>query len=216
MADPPTTTGPPVSATPGGVAKTAANIRKPTADEQKIIDKNEDERFSALKKAIEIADGLLSRRTKANGGGFQFIEGDTRTILAINRWTYTTQLLDPFWDVLGKARALMLQNQAIGRLGHSVDTVRKYHAYVHQKHKSRGVFFCHEVYWGDHPWCQREVLMHEYYHFCGCGHHYSTTKTDEALQCAHHMAELVFDLALGSTSGCGGNPICRLKPSEID
>lgn len=60
--------------------------------------------------------------------------------------------------------------------------------------------------------CQHEVMAHEFFHLSGLVHAYGTTDPDEAINCPHHMAELVFDLATGETEGCSRPPLDDLVP----
>ena len=48
------------------------------------------------------------------------------------------------------------------------------------------------------PNCQHEVLTHEFFHFIvGPQHFYTTNQHSEAMRCPHHLARVVFDIALG-------------------
>ena len=48
------------------------------------------------------------------------------------------------------------------------------------------------------PNCRQEVVTHEFFHFIvGLQHFYSATTNAEAMQCPHHLARAVFDIAVG-------------------
>lgn len=53
------------------------------------------------------------------------------------------------------------------------------------------------------------MITQEYFHYLvGLQHFYGTTSTLEALQCPHHLAELVVDIALGEVAGCDDGSAC--------
>lgn len=197
----------------GGAPADASNIREPDGGETTAINTAEAERASALSRALQLIDALLAKRppddTDGNSGAPVLTADDQKIIDAAGRWLFTTQLNSIFWDTLGTARGLIAQNQALSARPH-VDTVKNDFAYVYgQNTVSQGVFFC-MPFFNTNSNCRREVITHEYFHFLGLGHFYTTTITSEALQCAHHMAELVFDIATGCTLGCGGAiSVCR-------
>ena len=60
--------------------------------------------------------------------------------------------------------------------------------------------------------CMNEVMAHEFFHLSGLVHGYGTTDPEVAINCPHHMAELVFDLATGQTEGCSRPPLDDLRP----
>jgi hypothetical protein len=60
--------------------------------------------------------------------------------------------------------------------------------------------------------CRQEVITHEFFHFIvGLQHFYSTSTTSEALRCPHHLARVVFDIAVGQQlAPCAVNgSVCR-------
>ena len=157
--------------------------------------------------------GILAQRPAGDsdgGSGAPTFTPDQQGLVdKICYWLYLPGVNATFWSALDTFNGLMTKNQGIGKVGYWVDTVKTDHAYVYAKDQSRGMFFCLTVYFTDNDLCQREVLLHEYYHFCGCGHHYDASTSAEALACAHHMAELTYDLAIGCTGGCKPAGVCQ-------
>ncbi len=205
----------PVSVAPGAVATVTNPIRPPTADEQSVIDAAEKQRASALSAALAQISAFLGRKpADADGDGSsgapEFSVDDMKIVDKVQRWLFLPSVNSQFWDCVQKFHDLVTQNQALGTLTHSVDTVSTDHAYVFNTDTSRGVFFSLNVYFKDNSDCQREVIVHEYFHYIvGPDHFYSTTQTDEAMKCPHHLSELVFDLATGCTLGCSKIGVCH-------
>lgn len=69
-----------------------------------------------------------------------------------------------------------------------------------------------DPFFGANVRCMREVMAHEFFHLSGLVHAYDTKDPDEAINCPHHMAELVFDVATGETEGCSRPPLDDLVP----
>ncbi len=182
----------PVSVAPGAVATVTNPIRPPTADEQSVIDAAEKQRASALSAALAQISAFLGRKpADADGDGSsgapEFSADDMKIVDKVQRWLFLPSVNSQFWDCVQKFHDLVTQNQALGTLTHSVDTVSTDHAYVFNTDTSRGVFFSLNVYFKDNSDCQREVIVHEYFHYIvGPDHFYSTTQTDEAMKCPHH------------------------------
>lgn len=66
-----------------------------------------------------------------------------------------------------------------------------------------------EAFFNTNSRCQREVITHEYFHFIvGAQHHYDATTTAEAIQCPHHLTELVFKIARDQVEGCSLGSVC--------
>jgi len=201
---------PPTDASNGGAAAAvpadASAIRDPNASETTAIDRAEAERASALAGALQLIDALLAKRPQDDGDGGSgaptYSSGDQRVIDAVGRWLLIPDVNATFWDSLSTSRDLISQNQAL-KADHHIDPVKNDYAYVYGSgNVDKGVFFC-MPFFNTNPDCRHEVITHEYFHFLGLDHYYSTTLTEEALKCAHHMAELVFDVATGCTLGCG-------------
>ena len=189
------------------------NVRDPTSTEASAISTAETERASALAKALRLADATLTKRPAedtdgGSGAPASWSSDDQRVLDTAGRWLYTPQVNGAFWIALAKSRDLMSRNQGLSAQAH-VDTTTTDYAHVDEKRElSKGIFFG-SLFFRSNANCQREVLTHEYFHFLGLDHYYDTSDTYEALQCAHHLAEFVFDLATGCTSGCRPNATCR-------
>jgi len=189
----------------GSATSDTGNIREPNENETTAIDAAETERASALTRALQLIDALLGKRpaddTDGGSGAPEITTDDQRVIDAAGRWLLTPQVNSTFWDTLSTARDLVAKNQALNA-AHHIDTTKNDYAYVYGLDTvDKGLFFG-MPFFNTNSNCRREVVTHEYFHFLGLGHFYSTTTTGEALQCAHHMAELVFDIATGCTLGC--------------
>jgi hypothetical protein len=205
----------PVRVTPGGTTSVSNPIRAPTSDEQQVIDTAEKERTSALASALQQLTTLLSRQPEDDGddssGAPSFSAADQKVVVTVLRWLYLTSVNATFWDCVKRVVTMINQNQGLGTLTPWVDTEKTDHAYVYAFQPDQGVFFTKKTYLtGDNTNCQREVIVHEYFHhIVGPAHYYATEQTDEAMKCPHHLAELVLDLATGCTGGCTRVGICR-------
>lgn len=69
-----------------------------------------------------------------------------------------------------------------------------------------------DPFFGSNVRCMNEVMAHEFFHLSGLVHAYGTTDPAEAVNCPHHLAELVFELATGETEGCSRPPLDDLTP----
>ncbi len=189
------------------------NIRAPTAEETDAIADAENERAWALAEALRMVNAMLAKQpeddTDDGSGAPTLTPDDQRVLDTAGRWLYTPRLGAEFWDALTTARNLISGNQELSAQA-QVDTATNDFAYVYGEGTvSTGIFFC-MPFFASNSDCRREVVTHEYFHFLGLDHFYSTSQTSEALRCAHHMAEFVFDLTTGCVLGCQGTKaICR-------
>jgi hypothetical protein len=76
---------------------------------------------------------------------------------------------------------------------------------------SKGIVI-EDPFFTTNPQCRWEVVAHEFFHLSGLEHFYSTTNPSEAIRCAHHVTELVFDIATGETLGCSKPPTICIIP----
>jgi hypothetical protein len=193
----------------------SATIRPPTSSELDTIKQAETARGQALPRALARIDAFLAKSGDSGEGAAgapNYSGEDQQVIDAVRLWLYVPDVNEKFWATLRTARGLIAQNQAISPLRYSVDTAKTdAFAYVYSAERDKGIFLCLSSFFPVNEYCQREVLLHEYFHFLGLGHFYSTSDTAEALQCAHHMAELVYDIATGCIGGCSGTS-CRAGP----
>ncbi len=188
-------------------------IRDLTEDELALVSTAESERSSAVAAVLPRLDGLLARRPAddedGGSGAPVWEEGDQRIIDVAAAWLLTPTVNADFWGALQVARDRIQQNIDIGSGYGRVDTETTDHAYV-TGDVADGIFVGPGYLTNDSAWCRREVLLHEYFHYVvGLQHYYSATTTQEALDCPHHLAEFVYDLATGCTLGCGAITVCH-------
>ena len=104
-----------------------------------------------------------------------------------------------FWPRTNKALNL-IQNNLHSKTKYKIDKLDDT-CFAHvdpTNEKSKGVWFC-ASFFKDRTTdtCRQEVITHEYFHFfTGPGHFYGSRNPDEALRCPHHLARLVFDIAV--------------------
>ncbi len=104
-----------------------------------------------------------------------------------------------FWPRVNKALNF-IQNNLHSKTKYQVDRADT-SCFAHvdpTNEKSKGIWFCAGFFAdGTTDNCRQEVITHEYFHFfVGLGHFYGSRDPEEALKCPHHMARLVFDLAV--------------------
>jgi hypothetical protein len=133
------------------------------------------------------------------------------TVQAFQRQVFAA-LDSNFWSVVEQARIAMVSNQSLtGTVALTPDRAFA-DGYAHVDETldpAIGITFGEQFFDDADDTCRREVITHEYFHFIvGLQHHYGTTSTLEAMQCPHHLAELVFDIALGEVGGCDDGAVC--------
>ncbi len=179
----------------------------PPLSDELIVQIANSERINALFKA---GHELMKLHEQATSGIFIPI---TPVVWAVNRWLYTFPGKADYADTIDKAISLIDQNISTNtniRIDRSPEC--KDHAFVGALgDPGKGITVC-DLFFKKHPNCQREVITHEYFHLINLIHHYDATTTKEALECPHHMAELVFDIAKGQTGGCAQKPIDCISP----
>jgi hypothetical protein len=117
-----------------------------------------------------------------------------------------------FWSVVEQARIAVVSNQSLtGTVALTPDrSITDDWARVDETlDPGIGISFGEGYFDEADDTCRREVITHEYFHYVvGLQHFYGTTNTLEALQCPHHLTELVFDIALGEVGGCDDGAAC--------
>jgi hypothetical protein len=133
------------------------------------------------------------------------------TVQAFQRQLFAA-LDSNFWSVVQQALTAIQSNKAYSGLVPLIPAHDEDDGYAHVDESgdpNLGIKFCKDFFDDADYTCQREVITHEYFHFvCGLVHYYGTTDTQEALACPHHLAELVFDIALGEVNACDDGAIC--------
>jgi hypothetical protein len=205
--------GQPISAMPTGTTPLLANIRAPSPAELTVITAAETQRGQVLPSTLSSIDAVLAKGN-SSAGAPSFSPSEQHVADAVATFLYVTTINNLFWDTLQKARDLIARNQSIAIVPYFVDTVKSDFAYVYPNDTSRGMYLTTKGFFPANSYCQREVLLHEYFHFVGCGHYYDTSTTTEALQCAHHMAEFVYEIATSCVGGCSrsASNICHARP----
>ncbi len=129
-------------------------------------------------------------------------------VRSFERWMLTSPDSD-FWPTVERARTAIVTNRLMERVPFIIDLACDDFAHVDITLDSgKGITFCRPFFEVD-DLCRREVITHEFFHFVvGAQHHYDATTTEEAINCPHHLSELVFQIALGEINGCGENAIC--------
>jgi hypothetical protein len=172
-------------------------------------------RRSALAAALGAIDALLAKRPSDDGDGGSGAPNlgpaEQRTVDCFDRQLLTSGISSSFWNVATRARALIAENQSLsGQPPYFADKKGADFAHVDQSGAvSSGIYF--DIFLtGSNDQCRKEVITHEYFHLGAIGlqHHYDASTTEDALNCPHHMAELVFDIATGCVGGCSGGSKC--------
>lgn len=169
-----------------------------------VITAAETARVSALSSALSSIEALQQ------AGGEVPDEFDP-TVQAFQRQLFAA-LDSNFWSVVEQARIAIVSNQALtGTLALTPDrSVTDDWARVDPTlDPAIGISFGEGFFDEADDTCRREVITHEYFHYVvGLQHFYGTSDTLEALRCPHHLAELVFDIALGEVGGCDDGAAC--------
>jgi hypothetical protein len=134
------------------------------------------------------------------------------TVQALQR-----QLLAPldsnFWTVTEEFLTMIRQNR-LTRAPFFIDKTQPEFAHVDASvQPGKGVTFCASFFNPNtNNNCRQEVVTHEFFHFIvGAQHFYGTRSHAEAMQCPHHLARAVFDIAIGQRlAPCSGSDTkCR-------
>jgi hypothetical protein len=169
-----------------------------------VITAAETARISAL------ADALSAIESLQLAGG-EVPDSSDSTVQAFERQLFAV-LDSNFWSVVEQARIAIISNQALtGTLALTPDRSNtEDYAWVDKTlNPAIGISFGEDFFEEADDTCRREVITHEYFHYVvGLQHFYGTADTLEALQCPHHLTELVFDIALGEVGGCDDGAAC--------
>jgi hypothetical protein len=165
----------------------------------------DDYRKVVLGQAIDKINGLLDKKPPSDddsegGSGVPDLNDEDRRILRC----YTKWMLASDWDTVIAARDLMTKSRAITVSSYAWDPSRSdAFLWVTVNTPDNGVNVC-SPFTSANETSRREGMTHEYFHFFGAGHYRDTTDPSEAIQCAHRLTELVFDVATGCTLACEG------------
>ena len=163
---------------------------------------------TARQSALDAAIDKIQTLQQAEG---EVPDANDPAVQAFVRQLFTA-LDSNFWSTVGQALIAIQSNKSFtGAAPLTPDrSVTDDYAHVDPSlDPNKGITFGEPFFEDADETCQREVITHEYFHFVvGAQHHYGTTSTLEALACPHHLAELVFDLALGEVNGCDDGATC--------
>jgi hypothetical protein len=194
-------------------------------NKQHKIDYAETERKRMLPAALEKLDAILKKKPgpangDADGGAPQpFSEDEQKTVNALHKWVKTSQINSHFWITAQKARDLIAKNQALTGKAPFFLQDDKAEDYAncpgaYELDPTLGIYF-QKPFFDTNNDCRREVIIHEYFHLVvGAGHYYGAKDTAEALQCPHHLAELIAQLYIGvdHAPGCERPIVADLPP----
>ncbi|KAA2249546.1 hypothetical protein F0L68_39335 [Solihabitans fulvus] len=167
-----------------------------------VITAADQARQSALASAVSAIQSLQQ-------GAPEVPDGNDPTVQAFQRQLFVV-LDSNFWDVVAQALTAIESNQAYTGYAPFIPdhTVTDFAHVDGSLDYNLGITFGDPFFNADYT-CQREVITHEFFHYVvGAQHHYGTTSTQDALACPHHLAELVFDIAVGEVGGCGDGATC--------
>jgi peptidoglycan hydrolase-like protein with peptidoglycan-binding domain len=116
-----------------------------------------------------------------------------------------------FWNIVNQLLSF-IQTNRLTRTHFLVDKASNEFAHVDSSNQpGKGITFC-ASFFNTNDNCRQEVITHEFFHFIvGLQHFYSTKSLGEAMKCPHHLARVVFDIAVGQQlAPCAGSgTICR-------
>ncbi len=163
---------------------------------------------SARRDALATAVSAIQTLQQAQGG---VPDSNDSTVQAFQRQLFTP-LDSNFWFMVQQALQAIQANQAHSGLAPLIPdrTVTDDFAHVDRSlDPAKGISFGAPFFDDADGTCRREVITHEFFHYVvGAQHFYGTTDPQEALQCPHHLAELVFNIATGEVGGCDDGAAC--------
>lgn len=137
-------------------------------------------------------------------------DGNDRVVKALQRQLFVP-MDSNFWNATNQLLSMIITNR-LTRAPFLIDKTSTEFAHVDISNQpEKGITFC-ASFFNTNDNCRQEVVAHEFFHFIvGLQHFYSTTNHSEAMQCPHHLARAVFDVALGQQlAPCAGSGnICR-------
>ncbi|WP_020586089.1 eCIS core domain-containing protein [Desulfobacter curvatus] len=178
----------------------------PVLSDDTIVRIAKAQRDAAMFKALKELQKL--KQTIENYGG---LIPSGKVTQAVYKWLLAD--VYTFMETIETAIAIIERNIEIGTRITIDRSQKKNYAHVGAiGDPSKGIII-EDRFFGESPECQRELIAHEFFHLSGLVHAYGTTNRELAINCPHHMAELVFDIATGVTERCGKPPIiCVLSP----
>jgi len=139
------------------------------------------------------------------------VQGNS-TVAAVTKWLLVLPTASNFTDTVHRALKIVDDN----RLVQTTITIdrSKTADFAHVGaigDPSKGIEI-EDPFFKSNVRCMREVMAHEFFHLSGLVHAYGTTDPEAAINCPHHLAELVFDLARQDTGGCSRPPVDDITP----
>jgi outer membrane protein OmpA-like peptidoglycan-associated protein len=189
--------GEPVKEEPSGSPAPTA----PIVTDDVVVAAAKSQRDSALLRAF----GALVDLEALIASGVTPLSGNA-TVDAVAKWLLAKPDSPGFGKTVSQARKLVQDNLTVQAVIRIDRTQKKDFAHVGAIGDPSSGVTIEDPFFGSSVACRREVMAHEFFHLSGLRHHYGTTKTAEALDCPHHMAELVFEIATGETEGCSKPP----------
>ena len=161
--------------------------------------------------ALRVAGNKLRELVDLIDSGIVPVTGNP-TATAVATWLLVPPTADGFADTVRRALKI-IDNNSIVQTTLTIDrTQTADFAHVGAiGDPSSGIVF-EDPFFKSNVRCMREVMAHEFFHLSGLVHAYGTTDPEKAINCPHHLAELVFDLATGETGGCSRPPVDDVTP----
>jgi len=161
--------------------------------------------------ALRVAGNKLRELVDLMDSGIVPVTGNS-TATAVATWLLVPPTADGFPDTVGRALKIIDNNRVVQTTITIDRTQSADFARVGAIGDPNSGIVIEDPFFKSNVRCMREVMAHEFFHLSGLVHAYGTTDPEEAINCSHHLAELVFDLATGETGGCSRPPVDDVTP----